>query len=89
MGGVAVVALAVAGVVAATSGSDDTAAPQVTLPQAEGYKPTYDPSRACPEPVVVAFRDAECGTLSVPEDRQQPENGRLVRLLVDTGRSQR
>src|SRR6188472_3021399 len=30
----------------------------------------------------MAFRDAECATLSVPEDREHPENGRLVRLLV-------
>jgi len=82
VGGVALLAMAVAGVVAVTSGGDDTPAPQVVLAEAEGYKPTYDADSACPETVVVAFRNAKCGTLSVPEDRGQPENGRLVRLLV-------
>ena len=84
------IALAVAGVFAATSGGgdtptasggDDASTPTVALPTAKGYKPSYS-DRACPEPIIVSFREATCGQLAVPKDRDHPENGRQVHLLV-------
>ena len=80
--GVALVAvLVVGGVVVATSGGDDPKAKIATIPAATGYQPTYA-DRSCPPNLNPPVPGAECGTLSVPEDREHPENGRLVRLLV-------
>ena len=80
--GVALVAvLAVAGVVVATSGGDDSEPLAATIPAAKGYRPAYA-SRSCPPNLNPPVPSAECGTLSIPEDRDHPENGRQVRLLV-------
>jgi class 3 adenylate cyclase len=75
------VAVAVA-LVVATAGNDpspETAG--AVVPPAVGYTPRYAP-RACPGDVAATVTGARCGTLTVPEDRANPDNGRTVRLLV-------
>jgi class 3 adenylate cyclase/pimeloyl-ACP methyl ester carboxylesterase len=50
------------------------------VPAAVGYTPRFA-SRPCPTGMP-ALRGRSCGTLTVPEDRANPRNGREVRLLV-------
>ena len=78
------VALLVAAVVAASLIRDPSSSspPEAAgVPAAVGYTPTYE-ERSCPDDVQEAVPGATCGTLVVPEDRTQPDNGHQVRLLV-------
>ena len=77
------VALLVAAVIAASLIRDPSSSPADAdaVPAANGYTPTYE-ARSCPDDVQEAVPGATCGTLVVPEDRTQPDNGHQVRLLV-------
>ena len=85
--GIAGLVVVLAGVALAVARSDSgpAASALVGLPKRTGYTPKYE-TVACPNDVREQAPAAQCGHLTVPEDRKKP-HGRQVVLLVQRVRA--
>src|SRR6478735_5136531 len=78
---VVIVALVAVAFAATRDGDDTTHSEAAGVPAPVGYTPRYAPLPKCPSEIVAVAANATCGTLTVPQNRSEP-NGKQVELLV-------